>query len=196
MTQPSPGPHLGRDPDALEAFYRANVEAVQRFVARRVSDPDTAADLTADIFVALIESADSYRADRGSAVAWMYGIAHHVVDAHHRRGRRERRAQDRISGRRLLDAEGLERAHERVDAERDAHRLRPHLDRLPPGERAVLELVALDHLSLSDAAAALGVKPVTARVRLHRARRALGAALTSLDGAAAPDAPPIPEVLP
>jgi RNA polymerase sigma-70 factor (ECF subfamily) len=44
---------------------------------------------------------------------------------------------------------------------------------LPEGERAVLELVALDDLSVTEAAAVLGVRPVTARVRLHRARGAL-----------------------
>ena len=41
------------------------------------------------------------------------------------------------------------------------------------GERAVLELVAIDELSLAEAAAAAGIRPVTARVRLHRARRKL-----------------------
>ncbi|MFE6988946.1 sigma factor-like helix-turn-helix DNA-binding protein, partial [Streptomyces pharetrae] len=41
------------------------------------------------------------------------------------------------------------------------------------GERAVLELIAVDQLTLTEAAAALGIRQVTARVRLHRARRAL-----------------------
>jgi RNA polymerase sigma-70 factor (ECF subfamily) len=30
---------IGSDPDALERFYRAHVEAVERFVTRRVDDP-------------------------------------------------------------------------------------------------------------------------------------------------------------
>jgi RNA polymerase sigma-70 factor (ECF subfamily) len=47
------------------------------------------------------------------------------------------------------------------------------MERLPDGERAVLELVALDELSLAEAAAAVGIRPVAARVRLHRARRKL-----------------------
>ena len=47
------------------------------------------------------------------------------------------------------------------------------MDRLSESERAILELVALDELSLTEAAAAAGVRPVTARVRLHRARRKL-----------------------
>jgi RNA polymerase sigma-70 factor (ECF subfamily) len=51
------------------------------------------------------------------------------------------------------------------------------MDRLPEGERAVLELVALDELTVAEAAAATGVRPVTARVRLHRARGKLRAEL-------------------
>jgi RNA polymerase sigma-70 factor (ECF subfamily) len=188
---------IGRDPEAFEVFYRAHVEAVQRFVARRVGDPEVAADLTADVFVALIEAADGYRPELGSPVAWLYGIAHRVVSGHRRRRLRELELVRRVSGRRLLDADGLERVQERLDAQRAARRLQPALDRLPAGERATFELVALDGLSLTDAAAALGVKPVTARVRLHRARRALGAAANS----SARDRPrpgeptPIPEVL-
>ena len=48
---------IAREPDALEAFYRDHVDAVQRFVARRVSDPHLAADLTADVFLAAVDSA-------------------------------------------------------------------------------------------------------------------------------------------
>ena len=47
------------------------------------------------------------------------------------------------------------------------------MDRLGEDERAVLELVAIDELTVAEAAAAVGVRPVTARVRLHRARRRL-----------------------
>ena len=44
---------------------------------------------------------------------------------------------------------------------------------LSEAERAVLELVSVDGLSVRDAARALGIRPVTARVRLHRARQRL-----------------------
>lgn len=60
--KPTPEPTaIGIDPDALEAFYREHVAAVQRFVARRVADPERAADLTADIFLAALDAAGSYR---------------------------------------------------------------------------------------------------------------------------------------
>jgi RNA polymerase sigma-70 factor (ECF subfamily) len=65
----------------------------------------------------------------------------------------------------------------RIDAAAQSRRLFAAMDRLPEGERAVLELVALDELTVVEAAAAVGVRPVTARVRLHRARGKLRAEL-------------------
>ncbi|MEV4471744.1 RNA polymerase sigma factor [Nonomuraea sp. NPDC049504] len=164
---------LNEDPGAFEAFYRRHVDAVQRFVVRRVSDPHLAADLTADVFLAVLDSAHTYRAGRGSEAAWLYGIARNVVSAQHRRAARESRATGRAAGRRLMDDDDLARMEERIDAERRMRGALEAMAVLPEGERAVLELVAIDQLTVTEAAAALGIRQVTARVRLHRARRAL-----------------------
>lgn len=164
---------IAYDADAFEAFYRSHVEAVQRFVARRVDDPYLAADLTADVFLAAIDSAHTYRRGRGDPVAWLYGVARNVVAAERRRRGRELRATGRFVGRTLVEEDDLAVLHERIDAEVRARELYRALDRLPESERALIELVALDGLSVRDAAKALGVQPVAARVRLHRARRLL-----------------------
>src|SRR5262249_11728678 len=161
------------DPEAFERFYRGHVEAVQRFVARRVSDPYLAADLTADVFVAAIESAGTYRRSRGEPVAWLFGIARNVVAGERRRAARELRGTERFRGRELLDEADLGALHERIDAAAEMRALHGRMARLPNNERAVLELVALDGLTPGQAAHALGINPVAARVRLHRARRAL-----------------------
>ena len=58
MNDNHPLRRIGRDPTAFEAFYRDNVEAVQRFIARRVDDPHLAADLTANVFLAVIEASE------------------------------------------------------------------------------------------------------------------------------------------
>jgi RNA polymerase sigma factor (sigma-70 family) len=76
-----------------------------------------------------------------------------------------------------LDEDDIGRMEARVDAEAEARRARAALAGLARDERAVLELVAIDGLSVKDAAAALGIQPGTARVRLHRARRAARNAL-------------------
>jgi RNA polymerase sigma factor (sigma-70 family) len=171
---------IGTDPAAFEAFYRMHVDAVERFVVRRVTDPHRAADLTAEVFLAAIESADGYRPSRGAPVAWLYGVARNVLAADRRRQGRELDAAYRFGGRRLLDEDDIARMEDRIDAEAQAGRLYLALDRLSDAERAVLELVSVDALTVHDAARVLGIRPVTARVRLHRARRKLQAHLDPL----------------
>ncbi|MCF6522568.1 sigma-70 family RNA polymerase sigma factor [Streptomyces sp. JJ36] len=162
-----------RDPGLFAEFYRRHIDGVTRFVARRVADPHTVADLTAEVFLAVIDSADSYRPGRGSEAAWLYGIARNVVSTEHRRTSREAALTGRIAGRRLLERDDIARLEDRLDAEAAGRRALAAMRRLPAGERAVLELVAVDQLTVGEAAAALGIRQVTARVRLHRARRAL-----------------------
>ncbi|GAA2276946.1 RNA polymerase sigma factor [Streptomyces hawaiiensis] len=161
------------DPRLFEEFYRRHVDAVLRFVARRVDDPHTAADLTAEIFLAVLDSAGTYRPHLGSETAWLYGIARNVVSSERRRIARETERDLRISGRRLLEPDDIARIEDKLDAESPGRRVLAALARLPEGERAVMELIAVDQLTVTEAAAALGIRQVTARVRLHRARKAL-----------------------
>ena len=123
--------------------------------------------------VDLIEAAARYRGSHGGPRTWLYGIARNVIAAEFRRSAREQRAERLIAGRRLLDADDVERLTERIDALRQVRKLHEALQALPEGERAVLELVAVDGLTVAEAAAALRIRQVAARVRLHRARKAL-----------------------
>lgn len=175
---PNPLASIAVDPDALESFYRQHLPIVRGFVARRVADPELAADLTADIFLAAIDAAPGYDPGRGSPSGWLYGIARHAVATQRRGEARAQRALTRVAGRRPLQVDAITRAQERIDAERGARLLYEAMSALPAGQRAVLELVALDGLAVREAADVLGISPVTARVRLHRARTFLGAALT------------------
>jgi RNA polymerase sigma-70 factor (ECF subfamily) len=168
---------IATNADAFEIFYREHLDTVRRFVARRVADPHLAADLTAEIFLAAVDSASSYRADRGVPAAWLIGVGRHVVAAEFRRQARDRAVVRRISGRRLLDPDSQNRIEERIDAEREARKLYHALACLPDRDRALMELVALDGLSIIEAAVVLGVKPGTARVRLHRSRARVQAQL-------------------
>ena len=109
-----------------------------------------------------------------------------------RRRSRELQAARRISGHRLLDPASLARIEERIDAERESRRLYRALDGLNDDDRKLLELVALDGLSVADAARSLGVKPATARVRLHRSRARI---TTTLRGSE-PDPGPVRALTP
>lgn len=166
---------MARDPDAFEEFYRRHLEGVTRFVARRVSDPHTVADITAEIFLGVIDSAHTYQPGHGSETAWLYGIARNLVSAEYRRTTRHAELGARIAGRRLLDEDDISRIEEKLDAERTSRDALAALAALPAGERAVLELVVVDQLTVAEAAAVLKIRQVTARVRLHRARKTLRA---------------------
>jgi RNA polymerase sigma factor (sigma-70 family) len=179
--RPDELPRIAHDLAAMDAFYRAHVEGVQRFVARRVDDPRLAADLTAEVFLAAIDAAPSYRPGRGAPDARLYGIARNIVSAERRRAGRERRAHADFEGRRLLDDDDIARMQERIDAEAQARDLYAALAGLSEGERAVFELTALDGMTPSEAAAVLGIRAVTARVRMHRARVSLRGRLADND---------------
>jgi RNA polymerase sigma-70 factor (ECF subfamily) len=168
---------IATDPEIFEAFYREHVEVVQGFVARRVGDREHAADLTAEIFLAAIGAAHRYRPRRGTPKAWLYGIARTVVAADRRQVGREQTREERLRASALLDEDDAARIEARIEAAAKLRHLYEAMGRLSEPERAVLELVAIDELSLTEAAAAAGVRPVTARVRLHRARRKLRAEL-------------------
>ena len=57
------------------------------------------------------------------------------------------------------------------------------------GDRKVLELVAYEQLSPSEAAVALGISPNAARLRLARARKRLRERLLPAEPSAGPAAP-------
>ena len=164
---------IGRDSDALEVFYLEHLEAVQRFIARRVETPEDAADLTAEVFLAAIAASRDYRGDAAVPRAWLYGIARRVVASHHRSNARALRAVRRIDARELLDDDATDRIVARIDSQRAAREVYRSLATLPDRQRAVVELVAVDGLPLVEAAAALGISAGNARVRYHRARRRL-----------------------
>jgi RNA polymerase sigma-70 factor (ECF subfamily) len=168
---------IATDPEIFEAFYRQHVEGIQGFVARRVGEPEHAADLTAEIFVAAIGAAHRYRPARGTPKAWLYGIARTVVAADRRQLARQQTREERFGAGAMLDENDAAEIEARIEAAATLRQLYEAMDRLPETERAILELVAIDELSLTEAAAAAGVRPVTARVRLHRARRKLRAEL-------------------
>ena len=168
---------IATDPEIFEAFYREHVKGVQGFLARRVGDRDHAADLTAEVFLAAIGAAQRYRSARGAPKAWLYGIARNVVAEERRRSARERAREERFSAATLLDENDAAQIEARIEAGATVRHLYETMDRLTEAERAILEFVAIDELSVAEAAAAAGVRPVTARVRLHRARRKLRAEL-------------------
>jgi RNA polymerase sigma-70 factor (ECF subfamily) len=157
----------------FERLYRANVDAVTAYFARRTVDPQVVADLTADTFVAVITGFGSFDPRKGTARAWLFGIAGHVYAAHCAAYSQQQHRLERLGGRRELDQDQVDELLERIDAERAARGLLAELARLPEQDRAVIDLVDIAGLQPREAAAALGLPPGTVRMRLMRARARL-----------------------
>jgi RNA polymerase sigma factor (sigma-70 family) len=157
----------------FERLYRANVDAITAYFARRSGDPHVVADLTADTFVTAITSFGSFDPGKGTARAWVFGIARHVYAAHcEAYGQQQDRLQ-RLAGRRELAPDHVGELLDRIDAERAGRDLVTGLGLLPDQDRALIELVDLVGLRSGGAAAVLRVTPGAVRMRLMRARAQL-----------------------
>ena len=183
MTEKTAGTRPGTEPGdrpagtgaaaEFERLYRANVDGVTAYFARRTRDPQLVADLTADTFVAAITGFGSFDPRKGTARAWVFGIAGHVYASYWQSYTQQQQRLRRLSGRRDLELDQVEELLERIDAERAAHGLLSELARLPERDRAVIDLVDIAGLQPREAAAALGLTPGTVRMRLMRARARL-----------------------
>ncbi len=143
------------------------------FFARRSADPQAVADLTADTFVQVIISFSSFDPGKGTARAWVFGIARRVYAAHCEAHSQQRNKLLRLAGRRELDPDHVGELLERIDAERAGRTLVTELTTLPALDRAVIELVDIAGLRTTEAASVLGAAPGAVRMRLMRARARL-----------------------
>jgi RNA polymerase sigma factor (sigma-70 family) len=157
----------------FERLYRANVDAVMAYFARRSRDPHVVADLTADTFVAVIASFGAFDPRKGTARAWMFGIARRVYASYCEAHSQQQHRLQRLAGRRDLDQDEVEELLGRIDAERAGRDLVAALASLPERDRTVIELVDLAGLRPKEAAAALGLPPGVVRMRLMRTRARL-----------------------
>ncbi|NUT98255.1 MAG: RNA polymerase sigma factor, partial [Saccharothrix sp.] len=150
LHHPPPGRRAGAAAE-FEKVYRAHVGMITGYFARRSGDPQTVADLTADTFVRAITSFAGFDPARGSARAWLIGIASRVFAAHCETHSRLGDSARRVAGQRVLDPDAVEELVDRIDAERAGGALLARLAELPRLDREVVELVDLDGLRPKEA---------------------------------------------
>jgi RNA polymerase sigma factor (sigma-70 family) len=157
----------------FERLYRANVEAVMAYFARRSGDPQVVADLTADTFVAVITYYEAFDPQKGTPRAWIFGIARRAYASYCEAHSQQQHKLQRLAGRRDLEPDQVEELLDRIDAERAGRDLVAELTTLLARDRAVIELVDLAGLRPKEAAAALDLPPGVVRMRLMRTRARL-----------------------
>ena len=158
---------------AFGLFYRRYAGHVLAYFVRRVHDAEAAADLTAETFAAAAVARERFRPERGSAVAWLYGIAGHKLADYERRGRLEDRARRQLGmTRRAVTAEDV------VEIEALGQELVADLlSVLPVDQREAVAAHVLEEASYEELARRAGVTTSAIRHRVSRGLRALRAHL-------------------
>jgi RNA polymerase sigma factor (sigma-70 family) len=154
-------------------LFETHRRTVLAYALRRVDDPADAADALAETFLIAWRRLGDVPPG-AEARAWLFGVARRVL-ANQRRGARRRDGLAERLGHELeAQLATLEPPSESDLAVRRA------LARLSDDDREVLLLVAWEGLTPTEIAAATGVRAVTVRSRLHRARRRVRTELDAL----------------
>ncbi len=160
---------LEPDPEArFRALYDDAYADVLRFAQRRV-DRSHAEDVTADAFLVAWRRLDDAPAKPDDVRAWLFGIARHcLLNSLRGQGRRDALAVRVAETVPAGSAGGLDAGPvvDRID-------LGAAWRRLSATDQEALSLTVFDGVSSAQAARVLGITPVSYRLRLLRARRAL-----------------------
>jgi RNA polymerase sigma-70 factor (ECF subfamily) len=172
------------DASAFGELYDYYLPRIFGFVIRRVGDRATAEDVTAMTFERALGAVRSGGFRNDAFGGWLYRVAANAVVDHVRRDRRTVplgiRASDawpEDAGTTALAEMGDDAAAAAFAATLDRDLLRRALLRVPATHRRVIVLKYFDGLELDELCGALGCSRPTFAVKLHRALRALKAAV-------------------
>lgn len=155
------------DPDAFAHFYDRYEMAVVGYFAGRISDPELAADLTAEVFAAALRAATRYRPVHATAAGWLLTIAHNVWANSVRSRRVEARARLRLGIREAVSFQDEELERVELLASRGVW-LTDLLASLPPEQAEAVRARVLDERDYSEIAAELETSSLVIRKRVSR----------------------------
>ncbi|MDP3071175.1 MAG: RNA polymerase sigma factor [Opitutaceae bacterium] len=156
--------------DALGELFERHHGPLYGFLVKLTGDRTAAEDIAQVVFQRMLKYRHTYR-DDGSFTAWMYHLARRCAADHFRRSNAAPHATDPA----VLHAHADDRPHAAHHATvRDDHALlHAALARLDRDDREVLLLARFQELSFAEISGILECSVGAAKVRAHRALRAL-----------------------
>ena len=148
----------GSDPEAFAAFYQRHVRATLAYVTRQAGAGE-AGDLVAEVFAAALVHRRRFDPSRGSAEAWLIGIARHKIADAARHGAVEARMCRRL---------GIRLPTEQV-TEPEFDDGRELLGDLAPEQRRAVEARVLGEQTYAEIARRESVSEQVVRKRVSRA---------------------------
>ncbi|MGI8689903.1 MAG: RNA polymerase sigma factor [Thermomicrobiales bacterium] len=152
-------------PHEFVALYREQMVPVYRYFSMHISNVHDAEDLMATTLAKAFASLDHFDRTRGTAAAWLFGIARHTL-------RDFRRRQRPMSDVTVLEPAPADIAPspemQQIRAEQ-AQLLHSRVRQLPPAQREALTLRYFGGLHIAEIAAVLGRSEGAINLLLHRA---------------------------
>jgi RNA polymerase sigma-70 factor, ECF subfamily len=147
---------------SFDQLYRQSRDDVYAYAAGLLRDASAAEEVTATAFERAYRRRDRFDPRRGSARAWLFGIARNAaLDELRRRRRQAPLNEEPADAAAPPGADGVERVELRLA-------LRLAMDRLDPRERELVALKFFAGLSNAEIARVLGISESNAGTRLHR----------------------------
>lgn len=165
----------GGDESALVEIYNQCQAPVYRYVYFRVGSTALAEELTAEVFVRLVDKIRTFREEGRPILAWLYAIAHNLVVDHQRR-------QGRVAWLPLdetMEAGEEGQPSQVAEARETQSHLSAALETLTEAQRQVILLKFMEARSNNEVAAILGKDEGSVKSLQHRALAALRRALTA-----------------
>jgi RNA polymerase sigma-70 factor (ECF subfamily) len=168
------GDSASRRPPSLGQIAEELSPSLLRYLRRYVGDPDLAEDLLQETLVRIARGLPSF-GGRAQLKTWAFSIATRVAADHYRQPANRVRIVDVAEAPDVPDPDPS--VEQRLVVDEMSVCVRQVIDSLPEGYRAALVLHDLEGLSAAQTAEISDCSLATAKIRIHRARRRLAAAM-------------------
>jgi len=174
-----------RDRDAWRKLLDLNGPALQGYATRLLGNRASAEEVVQEALLGVFRNIETFEG-RSSIKSWLYRAVHNRAIDELRRRKRYVYGSDEDPDRDYFTSEGKwaeppssweDALGARLDARQLVGIVRKELETLPHSHREVLLLKEVDGMSTSDICDTLDITPGNLRIRLHRARKALRAAV-------------------
>ncbi len=178
---------VGGDADAWAQLVRLHSRRIYNLCYRFTGSPDSAEDLTQEVFIKIYRTLDSYDVGRGAFTTWLTTMTRNLLVDHFRKSKQDRvtdsidsplgASEDSLTlGEKLVDP-ALSPA-ERFTRQETQHMVQQALQLLSPELREAVILRDLQDMDYNDIAAALRIPAGTVKSRINRGRTELARVLS------------------
>ncbi len=154
---------IRNNPAAFVQLYRRHYDAVFRYCFHRLFERHTAEDITAEVFLKVVENFGRFKGNENQFRNWLYKIATNAVNNHLRKTARRNTV---LKGARRQIGSQVDDCGETSDK---LALLREAVFALKPRYQTIITLRFFENLKLTEIAEVLASSPGTVRSQLARA---------------------------